>query len=384
MSTCKLFDDIQRTYEGPADYSESEFKYINRSARELFALARCELEKWFSEYCTENTSEVADLAARFRSEDDEHHFSALTELYLYNLLKVHGYIIKTHPKLPDKKSRPEFIIFKDGKPLFVVEAVVVFGNPTQKRVEKFESSILDAMNQVASTDFLVSVSIESVNPDKMPAIGRIKKEIRRELSKLDYEAICRQIEATGEFPSWQWEKDGWKLKFTASPVKEEARTRRNENSRIIGAIQYPIKCINLDENIKKNVLRKVKKYGDLKMPFIIAVNIISESMFCDDYTIMSSLFGKETIQITSYANGTRTTRPGRTLDGIWIHPKMGVKNTRMSGLLVLSGLRSSTISEIKPVLWHHPKAQRPFDVSWLKILHRIHNIKNDRMEEVSI
>ena len=131
-------------------------------------------------------------------------------------------------------------------------------------------------------------------------------------------------------------------------------------------------------------MRKVKKYGNIKLPFLIAVNVISESMFCDDYTIMNALFGKETIQITTYADGTHTTRPGRTLDGIWVHPKMGVKNTRMSGLLILSGLRSSTLNDVKPVLWHHPKARVPFNVNWLRVTHRVHDSKTDRMKEVNI
>jgi len=380
----KLFDNFQRKYKGPADYGESEFKYLNRSARERFTKARNELEKWFSEYRAENESEAADLVARFRSEDDEHHFSALTELYLYNLLKTHGYTLKIHPKLPGKRAKPDFMAFKNGSPLFVIEAVVVFGNPTKRRVEKFESSILDAINQIASPDFLVSINIESVNPNKTPAIGRIKRQIEKRLSKLNYRSVCKQIELTGEFPTWQWEENGWKLKFRASPVKEEARMRRGNDSRIIGAIQYPVRRINIDEAIKKNVLRKVKKYGNLEIPLLIAVNVISESMFCDDYTIMNALFGKETIQISTCADGTHTTRPGRTLDGIWVHPKMGVKNTRMSGLLILSGLRSSTLNDVKPVLWHHPKARVPFEVKWLKITHRVYDPKTDRMQEVNI
>ena len=35
-----LFDDINRTYDGPADYSEPRFVYSNRSARDHFSKAR--------------------------------------------------------------------------------------------------------------------------------------------------------------------------------------------------------------------------------------------------------------------------------------------------------------------------------------------------------
>jgi hypothetical protein len=380
-----LFDNVSRNYEGPADYTEPRFVYLNRSAREHYEKARGILNSWFAEYSARYPDAAKDLRKRFRSNDDEHHLAALTELYIHHLLLDNGHDdIHPHPTLPHTSARPEFLVMKDGKPAFIIEVVVVFGSPNANRIEKFENSIFDAMNQIDSRDFLVSIKLESIDPEHPPSIGKIKRHIEQRLSKLDYNEVCRSIEEDGMFPEWTYKEHGWALRFTASPVKEEARHYRTEDSRIVGAIQYPIKAISLVETIKRTVLRKLKKYGDPGIPFIIAANVISEGMFCDNYTIMSALFGHETLQVTTYADGSHTTRPGRTMNGIIVHPKQGIKYTRMSGLMIIPELTGSTLERSKPVLWHHPKPKYPFAPNNLKIAHRIHNPKTDRMEETTI
>ena len=380
-----LFDDVGRNYEGPADYTEPRFCYLNRSAREHYQKARSILNSWFTEYSAKHPDAAKDLKKRFCSREDKHHLAALTELYIYHLLLDNGHDrIHPHPTLPYTSAHPEFLVLKDEKPAFIIEVVVVFGPPKANRIEKFENSIFDAMNQIDSRDFLVSIELASVDPEHPPSIGKIKRNIEQKLSELSYNEVCRSIEEDGKFPEWTYKEQGWTLKFTAFPVKEEARHYRTKGSRIVGAIQYPVKAVTLVETIKRTVLRKLKKYGDPGIPFIVAANVISDGMFCDNYTIMSALFGHETLQVTTYADGSHTTRPGRTMDGIIVHPRQGIKYTRMSGLMIIPELTGSTLEISKPVLWHHPKAKYPFDPNNLKIVHRIHNPKTDRMEEMII
>ncbi len=46
----KLFDDINRVYNGPAKFAESTFDYLNRSASPESQKVRKLLEEWFSRY----------------------------------------------------------------------------------------------------------------------------------------------------------------------------------------------------------------------------------------------------------------------------------------------------------------------------------------------
>ncbi|MFA5128407.1 MAG: hypothetical protein WC445_00385 [Patescibacteria group bacterium] len=376
-----LFDNFNRTYDGPANYTESEFDYLNKSAREGCENARKCLDLWFREYCIRYPSAIKDFKGRFCSQSDEQHLGAITELYLHNFLLKSGYNkIENHPETESAKH-PEFLVLDDGKPLFFAEAAMVYGRRDRGRVKKFEATILDSINTIESQNFLILVEIESVDSNRPPSTKKIKECIEKQLNCLDY---CEVLEKDEEqYPKWEYRENNWKLNFIASPIEAEARHYQDRfPSRNIGSINYPIKQIELDEEIKETVSKKSKKYGNLRLPFIIVLNVISDSIFYSDEVAISALFGKRTVQSVTDANGTRTIKQGRTFDGIIVHPGTGIQNTKMSGLLIMKNLTSFTLENVKPVLWHHPKAKYPFDVNFLKdIDHKIYNPSSGKMED---
>lgn len=379
--TESLFDDIPRLDDGPADYSEPHFPYVNRSNREHFIRVRDVLDRWFQELIRHNPDSAKDVRARFRSSDDKHHYSALTELYLHHFLIDQGFVPQAHPEMPGTSRRPDFLACKDGKQEFIVEAVVVYEELEAARLKKFESNILDAIDSVKSPDFLVSASFESSDSQSQPKASVIRQFLQERVDALDWVQVCRVYEQNGELPKWHWIQDRWNVELTASPVTEEGRNRRSAASRVTGAIVHEASIIRVDEAIRSNVLGKVDKYGKPGVPFVIVVNVIRESIFCDDEVIMEALCGKEVFHVTLHDDGSQTTVPGRNLDGIWTDPKKGMINQHMSGLLVLAGLGCSKIEIVKPVLWHHPSATHPLQRNWLTVRQRIHNETNGHMEE---
>ena len=78
-----LFDDIPRSYKGPANRSEPSFDYLNRSARLDVDRVRHVFGEWFSHF---PTAAQPDLCSRFRSKDDRQHLGTFFELYLHELL----------------------------------------------------------------------------------------------------------------------------------------------------------------------------------------------------------------------------------------------------------------------------------------------------------
>lgn len=381
-----LFDNIKRTYKGPADYSEPYFTYLNRSNRKYKAEARTLLDSWFKKYAQIHKKSIKDLKKRFRSKKNEHHLGALTELYVNNLLLENDYIVKSHPQLPKISAHPEFLAIRkdDKKKGFLIEAVVVYAKLEDKRLKKFTASIFDIIDQINSPDFFIIATFESVDYYNQPKIGKIKKFIEKELSNLNYNAVCEQYEKNKKLPEWSWRQDNWRIKFLASPVSEKGRRIRDKNSRVLGAMSEGVRYINTDEFIKKRVLEKATKYGKHKMPFLVAINIVADDGFCDDETIMDALFGKEMIRFRNYTDGTQKRQNTRTMDGIWINPKRGIVYKRMSGLLVIPGLTSSTIQKAKPILWHHPEADNKFSINDLNVTHRVYNPKTEKMEKIKL
>src|SRR5436190_15863405 len=115
----QLFDEIFRTDLGPASYAESEYSFLNRTARSDFARVREVLEEWFTRY---SPIERADLSARFRSDINHQHQAAFFELFLHELLLRLGCQITIHPKIPGTSKVLDFLAKPQNAQPFYVEA----------------------------------------------------------------------------------------------------------------------------------------------------------------------------------------------------------------------------------------------------------------------
>ncbi len=377
-----LFDQIERTDEGPASYGEPIFEYLNTSSRVEADMARDKLDQIYIEFQANHPAEANDLKQRFRSSDDEHHLGALTELYIYHMLKQNGFTVIPHPEIEGTTSRPDFLASKNGEDAFLIEAKVVFGSNDEIRTRKFVHQISNAIDEINSPEFLISMIIESEDRNNPPKVGEIKKGLQTLVDSLDYDEVCRKYEETEELPKWSYTQHGWKLNFEVTAVTEEGKKSRNSESRNLGATVHPVREVLLYENLKMKAAKKIKKYGDRPLPLVIATNVISGSTFCDVNEIMATLFGREKVTITNYSDGSQETKTRRTLDGLLVHPKHGYKNTRMSALMVIPGLNGFTFEKIEPTLWHHPQPKNALSKEYFDVKQRIHNPTTDRMEEI--
>jgi len=121
----KLFDDFERTFRGPAEYSKSDFDYLNRSDRIEAERIRALLEEWFERYPDQDKVE---FASRFRQSDNRQFLSAFFELYLHALLSELDYEIEVHPDLPTSATRsPDFLAMRNGETAFYMEATLATG-----------------------------------------------------------------------------------------------------------------------------------------------------------------------------------------------------------------------------------------------------------------
>lgn len=111
--------------------------------------------------------------------------------------------------------------------------------------------------------------------------------------------------------------------------------------------------------IRRAVTDKANAYGQLGLPFVVAIE--SHSFSPDDIDVMNALFGSEQVTFRRYDDGRVETIPTRARDGAWIGPH-GVQNTRVSAVLVADSVGPWRIDAVVPTLWHHPAAEHAVKV----------------------
>lgn len=88
----KLFDEIERIFDGPALYNENTYRYFQNSIRKDISIIRDTLNDWFSSY---PDSEKKELKCSFEKHFDDSFF----ELFLFHLFEKLGFTVVVHPKI---------------------------------------------------------------------------------------------------------------------------------------------------------------------------------------------------------------------------------------------------------------------------------------------
>ena len=353
----KLFDKIQRTDLESARYAEPVFKYINRTARDEFEEIRKKLEIWFSHY---PTLEQPELRARFRSNIDSQHQSALFELLLHEILIEFGCSVTPHPTLSNTAKTPDFLV----KPLtgtpFYIEAVLVTNKSADEVAAQARiNTVYDVVNRkVDSSNFFLWIDVEGT-PKSPPSANKIASFLNKRLAKLDPEQVAKRYEVDGvdAIPSWRFKHDDWVIEFQPIPKKHEARNK--EGVRPIGGQSTGLRHVDHRTPIRDAIRNKAGRYGELDFPYVVAVNVLE---FIDEIDIMEALFGKEQFTINfSQSNPLEPvdTQMSRIPDGVWTSYE-GPRNTRMSAVLLAIRLSPWNLLDGNIYLYHNPWAKRPY------------------------
>jgi hypothetical protein len=132
---------------------------------------------------------------------------------------------------------------------------------------------------------------------------------------------------------------------------------------LIGSQMYGVRLVNTKKAIRKVIKRKSSRYGKVKKPYLLAINLMS--MSCDYEDIFDALFGTEQFTIDLDKLGSENPRPSRLNDGMW------TKNfgTRLSGVIVCRYLSPWTVYHQNSTLFLNPWAQLPYDGKLLQFNH---------------
>ncbi len=332
------------------------FTYLNRSARVVEGRVREVLEAWFSRY---PVAEHADLRGRFRSKNDFHHLSAFFELFLHELLIRLDCRVEIHPRLSGDATRhPDYLVKSAKRGPFYIEAVVVSDETAEQAAARARmNDVYDVLNRMESPDFFVGMKLKGA-PKTSPPAKRIKSFLAERIRLLDPDKMTDLFDAGGfdALPHWRYEHGGWQIDFF--PIPKSADKRGKTGVRPLGLWFHEFTLVTTHQAVRNAIVSKGGRYGDLDLPYIIAVNVCGHPW--DDTDAMEALFGTEQWTVDFTQSGETKVEPTRARDGAWVN-ESGPRYTRISSVLMVNHVTPWHISERHVRLWHNPRAQRPYD-----------------------
>ncbi|MGY6020560.1 hypothetical protein [Streptomyces spinosirectus] len=333
-----VYKSWNRVDASPKRAAEPDAEFFDRIAGPYWDQVRSVINEWWS-----HLPDQAQPGLRSRllaRNSDTNVSSALWELYLHEMLLGSGCTIEIEHQIGTGGKNPDFLVTRDGEQ-FVVEAIW-----TAQRLGDTASSLppqlSDAIDRVTSPNFFVSYDLDSVG-SATPPQRRLKAELTRWLASLDPDQVIAEYERQMPLPTHTWQEAGWGITFEAIP--RSPGRRGDPTSRTIGI--HPAVWVDDDTNrVLDAVKRKGRKYGDLGLPFIVAVG--HAAAFPDDEDTATGLYGTS----VEYVH-TSTPTFGRMLDGYWT-ATYDHAHSRVSGVLTVNNPAPWTWARNTPVLWRSP------------------------------
>lgn len=352
-----IFDKLERSNTKAANYTDPQFDYLNRSAREAADIIRNTIEEWFKIFPEKGKDE---LRKRLRSNNDTHFFSAYFELYVHALLKKLECSVEIHPTLENKTKKPDFLVTDNATKKWFLEATLAKDqSDDEEAAEARKNVVYDSINKLDTSDFFIGMDLRG-DPKTQPPGRQIKGFLNDKLKNLDVDTLRKQLEEEGyeSVPQWPFKFEGWQITFYPIPKSKSAREK--DDGSCIGIMSHGARWVDTSASVKRSVRKKASKYGDLQIPYIIAIDCMGVAI--NSNSILDALFGKEKYVFRILQDGTRVGEPDvrRDLNGALIS-KRGPINTRVSGILIGFGVTPWNRTESSLMLYHNPYTQRPFD-----------------------
>lgn len=240
---------------GYSDFGESKYEFYDRTANPEFSWIRNLLNNIYSNY---PNSDQRDLELRFQSEYDQ----VVYEMLIHEIFTNLRYKSIIHPKLKDVATTPDFLFYNDNY-RFYIEAKHTVEIEQSAREDSIESSIYQTFNEISSNDFIVSIDELDIFDSAYPSMKRLRKFIEDDLSSKtakDQNIISETIE---------YSEKAFRILYRLIPINKS----NNEINRLtIGSTQIKSRFGTSTKSILKSILKKSGKYGEIGLPFIIALN----------------------------------------------------------------------------------------------------------------
>lgn len=339
-----VFDEVIRSEVRPMAANERQFTYLNTSARPEAARVRAKIDEWFGRY---PIGSAESLRARIRSVLDKQHNSAIFELIIHEMLLKTGHIVESvEPKLEHTSKSPDFMVRSQDGARFFIEAVVDAGVSDRESANSARlNDVINCIDQIHSPYHYLGVQFQ----------GELDRPLRqRELKSAITDWLScagSTLSALNQIEPLEFEANGLTVTINAFP-----RPKPAPGARAIGAILPEAKWTSVGGGIKNTLKSKASRYGDLGLPYLVAIN--SCGLGVSDDNLTAALFGSIAYKISPTHDGKFTGEPYREDDCLWL--KSGKpQNKRMSAVLFFEGVSAWNIATQRALLVKNPWARYP-------------------------
>ncbi|MFD9851617.1 hypothetical protein [[Kitasatospora] papulosa] len=335
-----VYTSRNRTDASPKRAAEPHADFLQRIAGPFWDQVRHVINEWWS-----HLPDQAQLGVRSRLLDgnsDINVYSALWELYLHEMLRGSGCTVEIEPPIGTRGKNPDFLVTRDGAQ-FVVEAIWTAQRLTDAASDALPPQLADAIDGVPSPNFFLACELDRAG-SATPPQKRLKAELTRWLASLDPDQVIAQHEGRIPLPRYTWQEAGWLLTFEAIP--RSPGRRGDPTSRTIGIHTATPWLGDESKRVFDAVKRKGGKYGDLSLPFIVAVG--HAAIFPEDENTEVALYGTRIVRARA-----GTPAFGRMTEGYWTATH-GHPHSRVSGVLIVDNPAPWTWVKKTPVLWQSP------------------------------
>ena len=359
-----LFNTYPRTDSSPKAIPESDFAFLNRSARPDIEKVRQLIERLVLQY---PEVERAELVARIQSGNDTHFKSAVFELLLYVFLITLGFKLQLHPKLGNgSNSRPDFhVVTPDGGEFFLEAVLASVKDDVDPAAKARIGTTLNALTMASHPCFMIAVESEGV-PVTQPSGVRLRKEVLEWLDSLDPNEVQTQIDNADLFaaPTHYWSHEDWQLLLRPIPITSD---RRGKTTTLIAVIHRSARVIDKWSRLRDAIKFKGAKYGNLDKPLLVAVNFDAFNLHRIDE--MQALFGQEQL-VFNTADVKQRPKFCRAPNGAW-HGRFGPQATRVSGAWIFNDLSPYTIASRRHTVYFNPWAANALPKALTQMPHAI-------------
>lgn len=347
----KLFDNKNRVNLKPAKSNENTYDYLNNSAREEVEEVRNKLEKWFSIYPEEEKFEI-----KRRIKTREQFDSTFFEMYLYNLFTEMNFNIESHPEIKDSDNKPDFLISKVDKQIYVEAKVDYNLSEKEKKERRKLNHLIDSINSINNNKYKLILEELNILSKDQPSMKKFRNHLQNQFLELNYKEV---IEKTKEdfsiLKTYTYSDDDLYIEYKIIGIPEIY----NDNRLIQIEGFRPVEWINCHISLRDSLFKKSSRYGEMEVPFIIAVNCLD--YFLDEDDVRRAVLGDIKTSLYFDNRGELAYSYDYHEDNGFFSYNHREQNNNVSGVLVYK-LGLGNIDNPKYWFIYNPNAKYPLDL----------------------
>ena len=217
----------------------------------------------------------ANWEKRLKSKRDDSHLSVRLEIYLHHFFRERGWAIEIEPELPDTRNSPDFLLTK-GQKSMMVEARSVLGPDSPRQQDARLMQLIDDLSGKLNRTVLIHPLIEL--PSSLPN-RKIAQQIERRASDAE---LLQEFQVEDEH-------QGQPYLLQVTVLLEEKPNPLAD----VGATIGQAFDTDIGRPVRRAIQEKAVKYGEMDVPFVIAILPTLPFHFPDEGDDIAALYGDE-------------------------------------------------------------------------------------------